>query len=77
MNIMEGDSSHDPNDTVRTEEMENKRAQEFEQTGKVDWQSNIFPGDCDLWHIQAEVQAVSCVHSLERRLQGAMSGSEA
>ncbi|XP_042806376.1 nuclear body protein SP140 isoform X8 [Panthera leo] len=32
MNIMEGDSSHDPNDTVRTEEMENKRAQEFEQT---------------------------------------------
>ncbi|XP_058558083.1 nuclear body protein SP140 isoform X10 [Neofelis nebulosa] len=32
MNIMEGDSSHDPNDTVRTEEMENKRVQEFEQT---------------------------------------------
>ncbi|GAB5576067.1 nuclear body protein SP140 isoform X10 [Prionailurus iriomotensis] len=32
MNIMEGDSSHDPNDTVRTEEMENKCAQEFEQT---------------------------------------------
>ncbi|XP_040306688.1 nuclear body protein SP140 isoform X3 [Herpailurus yagouaroundi] len=31
MNIMEGDSSHDPNDTVRTEEMENKCAQEFEQ----------------------------------------------
>lgn len=43
MNIMEGDSYHDPDDTIRTEEMKNKCAQESEQTGKVGWQSNICP----------------------------------
>ncbi|XP_039090445.1 nuclear body protein SP140-like protein isoform X2 [Hyaena hyaena] len=32
MNIMEGDSFHDPDDAIRTEEMKNKCAQESEQT---------------------------------------------